>query len=284
MSIQINGELPLEKVNNWVMVDILIEDEGRLIMCAAFNTARESESDYHEKFYEENKLFEPGTWMAGPTPIVMELLERLQKYTPAPKVLDMACGVGRHTIPVAQQLNQGGIVVGVDLLDSAIDQLKKYAEEYQVADRIEAVTSDVESYEIAKEEYDYMIATGCLEHVSSGESLQQVITHMQAGTRTGGIHLISITSSVQQVDQETGESEEGNIELNIPTEQLLSLLNQYYEGWNIIECKAVAQAIEETKDNKEIELQGNWITFAACKEDPQPHPEVLEQVGKDTNQ
>lgn len=247
-------------------------------MCATFDTARESESDYHEKFYEENKLFEPGTWMAGPTPIVMQLLERLQKYTPAPQVLDMACGVGRHTIPVAQQLNNGGMVVGVDLLDSAIDQLKKYAEEYNVADRVQAVTSDVESYNIEKEKYDFMIATGCLEHVSSEQALEKVITDMQAGTRTGGIHLISMTSSVQQVDQQTGEAEEGNIELNLTTEQLLNLLNQYYKDWNIIERKAVAQAIEETKDNKEIELQGNWITFAACKEESQPHPEVLEQV------
>lgn len=265
------------------MVDIPIDDKGRYMMCAAFDTARESESDYHEKFYEENKLFEPGTWMAGPTPIVMELLERLQKYTPAPKVLDMACGVGRHTIPVAQQLTEGGVVVGVDLLDSAIEQLQKYAEEYNVADRIEAVTSDVESYTIEPDAYDYMIATGCLEHVSSQDSLQKVIKSMQAGTRTGGIHLISMTSSVQQVDQKTQETEEGNIELNLTTEQLLELLNEYYEGWNIIERKAVAQAIEETKDGKEIELQGNWITFAACKEDPQPHPEVLQQVQSSTD-
>ncbi|WPP39944.1 class I SAM-dependent methyltransferase [Paenibacillus hunanensis] len=246
-------------------------------MSASFNTARESENQYHEQFYKENKLFEDGSWMSRPTPLVMELLERLLQYTPAPRVLDLACGVGRHAIPVAQKLEQGGEVVGVDLLEDAIKQLQQYASEYDVSDRVQAIVGDVEHYEIEPEQFDYMIATGCLEHVSSPQALHDVLQRMQAGTRTGGIHFISMTSSVQQVDQQNGNAEEGNIELNLNTTQLLELLESEYEGWNIIARKAVAQAIEENKDDREIELQGNWVTFAASKQPPSNEPKLLQQ-------
>ncbi|WP_046228080.1 class I SAM-dependent methyltransferase [Paenibacillus dauci] len=247
-------------------------------MCASFDTARESEAKYHEQFYKENELFESGSWISQPTPLVMELLERLLKYTPAPHVLDLACGVGRHAIPVAQQLTQGGQVTGVDLLEDAIDQLKQYAAKYEVEDRIQAITHDVENYSIEKDSYDYIIATGCLEHLSSEESFRRVLEHMQAGTRMGGIHFISMTSSVQQVEQETDKVEEGNIELNLSTERLLEILDESYAGWNILARKAVAQAIEENKDDKDIELRGNWVTYAVCREPEESKPDVLQQV------
>ncbi|MEW4369143.1 class I SAM-dependent methyltransferase [Paenibacillus kandeliae] len=247
-------------------------------MCASFDTARESENQYHQQFYKDNKLFEDGSWMSRPTPLVMELLEKLQQYTPAPHVLDLACGVGRHAIPVAQKLEQGGKVTAVDLLEDAIQQLNQYADEYGVSDRIEGVVNDVEHYPIEREQFDYMIATGCLEHLSSEQAFRDTLRHMQEGTRIGGIHFISMTSSVQQIDQQSGAAEEGNIELNLSTEQLLDVLEEAYADWNIIARKAVAQAIEENKDDKEIELQGNWVTFAASKEPLQNKPELLRQT------
>ncbi len=249
-------------------------------MSGSFHTARDSENEYHQQFYKENKLFEDGSWMSRPTPLAMELLERLQQYTPAPQVLDLACGVGRHAIPIAQQLEQGGNVIGVDLLEDAIKQLQQYAEQYEVSDRIKGVVGDVEHYEIAPEQFDYIIATGCLEHVSSQQALHAVIERMQAGTRTGGIHFISMTSSVQQVDQQSGQAEAGNIELNLDTTELLQLLAQAYDGWQIIAHKAVAQAIEENKDDHDIELQGNWVTFAAIKQPHSNEPELLRQHGQ----
>ncbi|WP_411349673.1 class I SAM-dependent methyltransferase [Paenibacillus sp. WLX2291] len=249
-------------------------------MCASFDTARESENQYHQQFYKDNKLFEDGSWMSRPTPLVMELLERLQQYTPAPHVLDLACGVGRHAIPVAQKLEHGGKVTGVDLLEDAIQQLQQYADEYQVADRIEGVMNDVEHYHIEQQQFDYMIATGCLEHLSSEQALRDTLENMQEGTRTGGIHFISMTSSVQQLDQQSGAAEEGNIELNLSTERLLEVLDTVYADWNILARKAVAQAIEENKDEKEIELQGNWVTFAASKEPLQQEPALLRQVAQ----
>lgn len=247
-------------------------------MCASFDTARESEAKYHEQFYKENELFESGSWISQPTPLVMELLQRLLKYTPAPHVLDLACGVGRHAIPVAQQLTQGGHVTGVDLLEDAIDQLQKYAAKYEVADRIQAITHDVENYKIEPDNCDYIIATGCLEHLSSEESFRQVLKQMQAGTRMGGIHFISMTSSVQQVEQETDKIEEGNIELNLSTERLLEILDESYAGWNVLARKAVAQAIEENKDDKDIELRGNWVTYAVCREPEESRPDRLQQI------
>ena len=69
-----------------------------------FEAARASEAEYHQRFYEDNDLFEQGTWMAQPGPVVMEMLERLLQHREDAQVLDLGCGVGRNSIPVAERL------------------------------------------------------------------------------------------------------------------------------------------------------------------------------------
>lgn len=231
-----------------------------------FEAARQSEADYHQRFYEDNDLFENGTWMSEPGPVVMEMLERLLLHKEDLMVLDLGCGVGRNTIPVAERL-KGSLskVKGVDLLKDAADMLKSNAAEFGVDHLVEAEAADVEHFAIAEDAYDYILACSCLEHTSSMEALTDTLTAMKKGTKLGGIHCITMSTDVEEVDRKTGKSTEGLIELNIPQKQAMELLDRSYEEWNVLIKQAVPQSIEEEKDGRHIDFRCNLITFVAQK-------------------
>lgn len=231
-----------------------------------FEAARQSEADYHQRFYEENDIFENGTWMSEPGPVVMDMLERLLLHKEDVMVLDLGCGVGRNTIPVAERL-KGSLskVKGVDLLEDAVDKLRSNAAEFGVEHLVEAEAADVEHFPIAGDAYDYILACSCLEHTSSMEALARTLSAMKEGTKLGGIHVITMSTDVEEVDRNTGESTKGLIELNLPQTQAMELLDETYQEWNVLIKQAVPQSIEEEKDGRHIDFRCNLITFVAQK-------------------
>ncbi|MED5015777.1 class I SAM-dependent methyltransferase [Paenibacillus chibensis] len=231
-----------------------------------FEEARQSEADYHQRFYENNDLFEKGTWMSEPGPVVMEMLERLLLHQEDLAVLDLGCGVGRNTIPVAERL-KGSLsrVKGVDLLEDAVEKLRKNAAEFGVATLIDAEAADVEQYPIPEVFYDYILACSCLEHTSSREALKRTLAAMKAGTKLGGIHCITMSTDVEEVDRETGQAGKGLIELNIPQSEAMDLLDRTYAEWNVLMKQTVPQSIPEEKDGRSIDFRCNLITYVAQK-------------------
>ncbi|MDR9744989.1 class I SAM-dependent methyltransferase [Paenibacillus taichungensis] len=232
-----------------------------------FEAARKAEAGYHSNFYQNNELFASGTWMARPMPMVMDMLERLLAHKTELRVLDLGCGVGRHTIPIAQRLGQkNSEVIGVDLLDEAVDGLRKYAKEYQVDHIVQAEKADVEHYAIKPDHFDYIAACSCLEHVSNKQALVEAIERLQAGTRTGGIHCITMSTSVEEKEINTGRELEPLIELNLPTAEAIALLEKAYTDWNILLQEHVTQTIEEEKYDEPTQFRCELLRFAAQKQ------------------
>lgn len=183
-----------------------------------FNKARQKEIAYHEKFYSETELFQPGSWMSRPVKIVMETLEGLDLAQL--NVLDLGCGVGRNSIPIAQRVQEfNGKVTCIDLLPSAIDLLSSNADKYGVSKVIESRAVDVEDFQIQKNAYHYIVACSCLEHVNSEEVFIEKLKQMQEGTKENGIHCILLSTEVKEIEANTGEEREGLIELNLSTER-----------------------------------------------------------------
>ena len=233
---------------------------------ADFEEAREAEASYHNELYSEFEILEPGTWMSEPNLIVMELLDRLMEYKQNLHVLDLGCGAGRNTIPVAVRLKETeSKVVGLDLLNGAIDKLRENAKEYGVTDIVEAQEVDVEHADMSKDYYDYILACGCLEHVSSEEALIQVLERMKHGTQLGGIHYISMNSEIEEVERDTGRKLEPLIELNLPTEKAYAILEKVYDGWNVLERKTIIQSVDEEKYDTPTQFRSQSITFAVQK-------------------
>ncbi|MDG0791430.1 class I SAM-dependent methyltransferase [Cohnella ginsengisoli] len=198
-----------------------------------FQNARTEEMNYHEKFYAEHMLFEPGTWLSKPVKIVIDMLERLNLQDI--RMLDLGCGVGRNSIPLAQKTKAfNGMITCVDLLPSAIHYLLENARTYQVQHQIRAETADAEGYAIQDNYFDYIVACSCLEHVSSVDAFKAVVTQMIQGTKENGINAILMSTGVQEYWIETGETQDGLIELNMKTDETFALLKELYESWEIV--------------------------------------------------
>lgn len=232
-----------------------------------FEAARQAEAGYHSNFYKNNELFEEGTWMSRPMPMVMEMLERLLVHKQQLRVLDLGCGVGRHSIPIAQRLaDTNSEVIGVDLLDEAVDGLRKYARQYEVDHIVQVEKADVEHYQIQSNAFDFIAACSCLEHTSSKEAFLETVERLKEGTRLGGIHCITMSTSVKEKEIQTGRQIEPLIELNLPTSEVIALLEQAYEGWNILFQEHVTQTIQEEKYDEPTEFRCELLRFAVQKD------------------
>ncbi|MCM3626492.1 class I SAM-dependent methyltransferase [Paenibacillus glycanilyticus] len=229
-------------------------------MSMRFIQARTEEIKYHEKFYAENELFAPGTWLARPVKAIMDTFGLLDPHDV--RVLDLGSGVGRNSIPIAQAIKAyGGTVTAVDLIPSAVEILQENARKYEVRDNLNAIVADIEEYRISPQSYDYIIACSALEHVSAEEAFRRVVAGMIAGTKPHGINAILINTQSEELDCSTGEVSEGFIELNLATGKAISLLKEIYGDWEIIVERVIPQSIQEIKYGKPIEFRGNWLTF-----------------------
>ena len=91
-----------------------------------FDEARHETIRYHEELYENTSLGDDDTWLARPHRLIFEALE-LMPTDRSVVAYDLGAGIGRHTIPLLQNLPDGSEVHAIDLLDSAVQKLKQEA-------------------------------------------------------------------------------------------------------------------------------------------------------------
>ena len=75
-------------------------------------------------------------WGSGRTEYTRRAFEMLPKLE-RPRILDIGCGRGEPTIELAKL--SGGTVTGLDIDQSALDELDRRAEEEGLSDRISTV-------------------------------------------------------------------------------------------------------------------------------------------------
>lgn len=226
---------------------------------------RASEKKYHDACYEQHKLFEPGSWLYKPVSTVMELVDAY-KHIDALRVLDLGCGVGRNSIPIAQMLKpRRGTVICVDLLESAVLNLQAYGQQFDVEAQLVARLSDIEAFEIEEEAYDVIIAVSTLEHLSSEDALMKKLEEMAKGTRSQGSHCLIMGSNIREIDADTQEALDPMFELNMSTERLASLLEQRYAGWNIVRHEVKKLEYDIERSGRSVKLLSDCITFVASK-------------------
>ncbi|SDW18195.1 class I SAM-dependent methyltransferase [Paenibacillus sp. PDC88] len=231
-----------------------------------FEEARKMEENYHKQFYQEHDIYEEGTWMAGPMPVVMDSLARLMRLKQDLTILDLGAGAGRNTIAMAEKLKgTSSELIAVDLLEEAVQSLVEHAKDYKVDHMISAEQADIEHYEMRKNRYDYIAACSCLEHLSSEEALSKVIRRMKEGTKLGGINLITMSTNVEEVTIQDHRPREPLIELNLPTLHAEEILADQYKDWEILFTERVTQAIPEQKYDESTEFRCQLIRFAAQK-------------------
>lgn len=226
---------------------------------------RKSEREYHDECYENVELFKPGSWLHRPVKTVIDLMDDLDQLDEV-NVLDLGSGVGRNSIPIAERLKRRkGKVVCVDLLESAINKLEQYSEQYGVSDHIMPMLSDIADYSIRKNFFDFIFSVSSLEHLDSENSFDRVIGEMINGTRAEGINCIIISTGVKETYEDTGESVEPMYELMFATSYLVKKLEKAYSGWKMIRHTVKPYDIEITREGKKIRLESDVVTWVVQK-------------------
>ncbi len=228
---------------------------------------REKETDYHELLYENNDLFSNSSWLHKPVKSVFESFDLLYEKDDL-TILDLGCGVGRNSIPIAQKLiGSNSKVICIDMLDIAIRKLNDNAKKYEVDKYIEAVKSTVEDFDIAKNQYDFVVAVSVLEHLESISSLKNKLSHIAKSTKPGGVNCLILNTSVTETLCETGDELTPQFELNLETNRMFELLDSTYKHWRIIKKNNIVQRYEISRDSESVTLNTNVITYVVMKED-----------------
>jgi tellurite methyltransferase len=226
---------------------------------------RQQEAAYHEECYRKHALFAPGSWLHKPVKTVLEGLALLNGREEL-RVLDLGSGVGRNAIPIAQSLTaRNGVVVCVDLLQSALDHLVRYSEAYGVREYIETRLADIDRFDIGEAEYDYSIAVSTLEHVGSVQRFEQKLDELARGTGPGGVICLIIGTNHREVEVESGRELDPLFEVLMPTEQLQALLERTYHGWNVKRFHVKPLAFDIERSGTAVKLTSEVVTFLAQK-------------------
>ncbi|MFZ4450585.1 class I SAM-dependent methyltransferase [Salibacterium aidingense] len=208
------------------------------------NLKQQIEHDHH--FYNTYPLFEKGSWLEKPSPAIQRYIPVIQK-TPQSQVLDLGAGPGRHAIPVAQAIvPEQGKVTAVDHLPLAIEQLSNYARQYGVEDHIHPVLQRAEEMEVPVETYDWIFAVNLLEYLPSQETVEALLSRLEAGVRPKRYVTI-----VLDVEVENGPVQPG---WRPAAEAARKTLRRAFTSWRVVVEKT------ESASNRKT------ITFLAQKE------------------
>ncbi|MEV5024586.1 class I SAM-dependent methyltransferase [Paenibacillus sp. LPE1-1-1.1] len=228
---------------------------------------REEEKKYHEACYEQNRLFEEGSWLHKPVKTVLNLLALFDGAEPL-SVLDLGCGVGRNSIPIAkaiQEHHRNGQVVCVDLLESALLKLSSYGRQHGVSEWLKPVACDIGDYAIPWKEFDYIVAVSSLEHVRSETEFMKVLGQMNRGTKAKGINCIILNTNIVELDQQSGESLLPLVEINLDTAAAEQLLREAYSGWEVLDTHVKPLAFSIVRNERAILLKSDCLTYVVRK-------------------
>ncbi|MFD5854040.1 class I SAM-dependent methyltransferase [Cytobacillus pseudoceanisediminis] len=226
---------------------------------------RNEEKKYHDYCYENYKLYEEGSWLYKPVKTVIDLLSLFDNKDKL-KVIDLGCGVGRNSIPIAEAIkDRNGKVVCVDLLDSALIKLKEYSKEHHVEEVIQIEKADIGDYEIKPYEYDFIVAVSTLEHVKSEAIFDEVVRQMVNGTKDNGVNCLIVNSELEEIDVETNVKLDALMELNLSTEDMFNKLSSIYSGWEILKTIVKPLEYKITRNEKPVLLKTNAITYVVRK-------------------
>lgn len=229
--------------------------------------ARNETIKYHEEYYGKHALFEKGCWLEKPDQLSMDLAAKLCSQTSKEReinILDLGCGVGRNTIPLATELkSKNAQILGVDFLQTAVDKLLANASTYGVDNNVSGIRSDMESFDIKKWHYDLILAVSVLEHCSSYEGILKVIDRMISGTKNGGYNRLEFTTNRNVRDKNTNEAIPTFVETPLESDTLTEMLKEKYREWRIDYLELTPYEETLFRDGREILWCSAQLNFVA---------------------
>jgi SAM-dependent methyltransferase len=206
---------------------------------------------YHRELYGSKDR--PDSWSTRPSAFVLQSLGHVIGRGPL-LVYDLGCGIGRHAVPIAAPAPAGSRVVGVDLLQVAIDGLRWAAADAGVSARVIGEVADLEWFPMDPGSADLIIGCSALEHVSSHGAFEELIERCQRATRVGGLHCFVIGSDRWEETADGGRRP-ARVEFDLRTTALDELVtDRFGHDWEILHNGRQAYAVDEVRDGDPYRL------------------------------
>lgn len=226
---------------------------------------RDNEKKSHTVLYTSEKLYDSDSWLHKPVKTVQELADHFAGHQDL-RVLDLGCGVGRNSIYLAERFRDISCAFDcVDLLDVAIEKLMDNARERGVSKFINGIARSIEDYEIKPASYDLILAVSALEHVESEAVFRKKLAEIREGIREKGIVCLIINSDARERRADTNELLEAQFEVNLPSDTVKEILNEIFQGWEVLKSTVIHQEYDIPRDNFISLLHTHVVTFAARK-------------------
>jgi len=135
----------------------------------------------------------------GDIPFYLGLAERY-----GPPVLEVACGTGRVTLPLARA---GFEVVGIDLSEPmlAIARSKCECEPEEVRNAVSLIQTDMRHFRLGRTFCCVFVPNASLFHLHDAVALRQCFACLFEHTRPGGVLAVDLVAPKRMANQEVGD-------------------------------------------------------------------------------
>ena len=224
---------------------------------------REEEAFSHSVTYENYGLYNKGSWLSHPVKTVTDVLPYFKKYSREIRVLDLGCGVGRNAIEIARSIECK--IDCIDLLRIALKHLELNARHYQVYSKLNLILSNVDSFEIKKGKYDFILAISVLEHLESKDTLLIKLRQIRDGLIQGGIFILIMNTNIIEVNN-NGIPIEPMFEINLKKEEAVEYCESTFKSsFEIIKKNSASQTYPVFRNSGTNTLTSQVLTYVFRK-------------------
>jgi SAM-dependent methyltransferase len=228
---------------------------------AWFERARRETVRYHEELYASASLGQAGTWLAKPHRLLADALERVPSGKPV-VAYDLGAGIGRHTIPLLEELPAGSDVFAVDLLPSALRSLES-AVPPGIRTRLRTRPADLDGFAF-EAPADLILAFSAIEHLRDLDAVRALLHRVRAATRPGGVVAIGVVADRAEADDH-GRRRPALLESAMSAAEATGLLSGVFGDFDVAYQRCRPAQVREQRGEDAYTLTSTLVTWLAAR-------------------